>query len=475
LKKIMFKNSDSDNDTEVGHTRSGRTFREVPLVNLFEQNHEPPAQEEGFYSGEEEELLNEEHSESAREEEGKTEEPRREESETSGTAQTVEVSTITPPVVLTTLSNQSNLSYQNTQSTGTSGSVHTQSGTLGRSMADEMRLPTFRGDGSEDPDQHWFLCEAVWSIKNVTDEAVKRAQFSTTLRDRALSWYMKFIQGVVQPKPLNEIKTALIAEFKKPKSESQCITELKEIKQKVVEPVWEFDQRFKTLTGHLSFQIPDEQNKEWFIVSLLPHIRVPLMQQKIASQAEALEIAMKLESTPMGESSSGMSQILSQLTSLSLQVEDMKKDKGKDKREDIWCIRCKSEGHDKEHCPLFHEYLASGALSPLKQVTLPWCEVCRNRHRPGECYYMQKYVQTPTNLYCTFCKSVGHDEKYCRAYDLLHERSRDTYRIQGEVQQEGNTTQFNSPGRGNFNPRGWIQRKRTRRRHGPRSRSDHLL
>jgi hypothetical protein len=62
------------------------------------------------------------------------------------------------------------------------------------------------------------------------------------------------------------------------------------------------------------------------------------MQQNIASQDEALDIAMKLESSPMGESNSGMSQILSQLTSLSLQVKDMKKDKGKDKREDIWCI-----------------------------------------------------------------------------------------------------------------------------------------
>jgi hypothetical protein len=65
----------------------------------------------------------------------------------------------------------------------------------------------------------------------------------------------------------------------------------------VIEPVWEFDQRFKTLICHLSFQIPDEQHKEWFIASLLPHIRVPLMQQKVASQAEALEIAMKLEAT----------------------------------------------------------------------------------------------------------------------------------------------------------------------------------
>jgi hypothetical protein len=130
----------------------------------------------------------------------------------------------------------------------------------------------------------------------------------------------------------------------------------------------------------------------------------------------------------------------------------MKKDKGKNKREEIWCIRCKSEGHDKEHCPLFNEYLASGALSPLKKVTLPWCEVCRNRNCLGECYYMQKYVHTPTNIYCAFCKSIRHDEKDYRTYDLLHERSRDTYIIQGEMQQEGNTTQFNSPGRGNFNP-----------------------
>jgi hypothetical protein len=75
-----------------------------------------------------------------------------------------------------------------------------------------------------------FLCEAMWSIKNVPEEAIKRAQFSTTLRDRTLSWYMKFFQGVVQPKPLNEIKAALIVKFKKPKSESQRITELKEIK-----------------------------------------------------------------------------------------------------------------------------------------------------------------------------------------------------------------------------------------------------
>ena len=94
-------------------------------------------------------------------------------------------------------------------------------------MEDEMRLCIFKGDGSEDPDQHQFLCDNVWSIKIVTDEAVKRAQFNTTLRDHALSWYMKFVQGIAQPKLLNEIKNVLSEKFKKPNLESHCITELK--------------------------------------------------------------------------------------------------------------------------------------------------------------------------------------------------------------------------------------------------------
>jgi hypothetical protein len=41
-------------------------------------------------------------------------------------------------------------------------------------MEDEMRLPIFKGDGSEDTDQHWFLYKVVWSINQVTDKVVKR-------------------------------------------------------------------------------------------------------------------------------------------------------------------------------------------------------------------------------------------------------------------------------------------------------------
>jgi hypothetical protein len=49
----MFKDLDNDSDIEVGHTCSGRSFRKVPLVNLFMQSYKPLSQDEDFYSGEE--------------------------------------------------------------------------------------------------------------------------------------------------------------------------------------------------------------------------------------------------------------------------------------------------------------------------------------------------------------------------------------------------------------------------------------
>jgi hypothetical protein len=39
LKRLMFRNSDSDSDTEAGHTCSGRVFRGVHLENLFKKNY----------------------------------------------------------------------------------------------------------------------------------------------------------------------------------------------------------------------------------------------------------------------------------------------------------------------------------------------------------------------------------------------------------------------------------------------------
>ena len=78
---------------------------------------------------------------------------------------------------------------------------------------------------------------------------------------------------------------------------------------------------------------------------------------------------MKLEASPLQEASAGMAQIQSQLANLTLQLQDIKK--GKEIREEVWCTKCRTEGHSKEHCLVYAEYLAAGAPNPLPQLQGP--------------------------------------------------------------------------------------------------------
>ena len=110
--------------------------------------------------------------------------------------------------------------------------------------ATDVQLPTFNGNGMQDPEQRWFLCEDVWMVCLVHGADVKKTHMIMTLRGRALDWFMKFCvspSGTPQ-KTLEEIRATMIFEFMKPKSESQSITKIKQIKQALVETVWDFDQ-----------------------------------------------------------------------------------------------------------------------------------------------------------------------------------------------------------------------------------------
>jgi len=71
---------------------------------------------------------------------------------------------------------------------------------------------------------------------------------------------------------LAETKTTLNIKFRKPKSETQCVNEIKEIKQMANEPTWDIDQRLNFLLRQDNLQISDEKHKEWYIASLFPHI-----------------------------------------------------------------------------------------------------------------------------------------------------------------------------------------------------------
>ena len=99
--------------------------------------------------------------------------------------------------------------------------------------------------------------------------------------------------------------------------------------------------------------------------------------------------------------------------------------------------KCRTEGHSKEQCPMYMEYMASGAPKPLPQASGPWCEICRtNGHRPQDCPLLQKYVQVPKKLFSTFYKSVGHSDDHCKAYKLMQERTQDMYVMEND--QQGN-------------------------------------
>ena len=92
-------------------------------------------------------------------------------------------------------------------------------------------------------------------------------------------WFMIFFQFPLgdPTKTLVEVRKGLIEEFRKLKYEAQYIIELKQIKQYPNEIVWYFHERIKKLMEILSFEMSDIQHKEWFIMTLLSHIQIPLM------------------------------------------------------------------------------------------------------------------------------------------------------------------------------------------------------
>jgi hypothetical protein len=77
-------------------------------------------------------------------------------------------------------------------------------------------------------------------------------------------------------------------------------------------------------------------------------------------------------------------------------IEDLKKDlknltfqlnqnKGKEKREVVWCTLCRTKEHHKNECPTFALYMATGVPNPLPTGG-PWCEICKTHgHDPHHC------------------------------------------------------------------------------------------
>ena len=92
------------------------------------------------------------------------------------------------------------------------------------------RYPEFSGQGNDDVEQHWYLCEAIWRARQ-TPDAGKLIEFQTTLRERALQWFIKWSEA--HPNLIiADVKRDFVREFKLPQMDQQGLSELWEIKQK---------------------------------------------------------------------------------------------------------------------------------------------------------------------------------------------------------------------------------------------------
>ena len=113
-----------------------------------------------------------------------------------------------------------------------------------------------------------------------------------------LTQYIKYSEDNPNAR-VADIQATLNREFSRPKFEVLLIVGFKEITMLPGETPWELDQRLKCTIREANMNLTNGQHREWFVASLLPHLRSVLSQQKITTQAEALDIAMRLHETLM--------------------------------------------------------------------------------------------------------------------------------------------------------------------------------
>lgn len=78
------------------------------------------------------------------------------------------------------------------------------------------RYLEFSWKGNEDIKQHWYLCEDIW-IYCKTIDATKLIEFHTTLRERALRWFIKW-SSLQQNPTIDEFWQEFIQELKLPQT-----------------------------------------------------------------------------------------------------------------------------------------------------------------------------------------------------------------------------------------------------------------
>jgi hypothetical protein len=79
-------------------------------------------------------------------------------------------------------------------------------------------------------------------------------------------------------------------------------------------------------------------------------------------QAEALQATLQLEEIQYQQTDPTIEELKEDLKNPTFQLN---LNKNKDKREVIWCTMCRTEGHHKNECLVFTQYMVAGMSNPL--------------------------------------------------------------------------------------------------------------
>lgn len=160
-----------------------------------------------------------------------------------------------------------------------------------------MKLPVFHNKGEEDAEQQWFLYDIIWNPQ-ITLDAIRLVEFQSTIWERVLKQYMKYKQSahILHGVDLVQLWDDFVKEFQNPNLKKQSVIELKHIKNKVRETIWEYDKWIWNLVNLFPYMIQEVQHKEWFISGLLPCLHIPPLQQYMLTQMDVLQFTMWLES-----------------------------------------------------------------------------------------------------------------------------------------------------------------------------------
>ncbi|CAM6125094.1 unnamed protein product [Calypogeia fissa] len=351
-----------------------------------------------------------------------------------------------------------------------------------------IKYTRFRGDGSQDVDDWMEQYLATLAANDEGDEDTTKRLFRGLIDGEALRWYNALDAGVRAD--WARLKSAFEQEFREVGADSRVMARLNAIKMKPADTLRSYTQRVQQLVGKLSTAPPANLQLEWFISGLPELLDFEVRKADPQTFAAAVDIAKKYEKSALlsgrwaekkqkkkvrFEESDDSDDYLvedqegkpnhhrakesqqSQLTKIvkdemqtlraaieevKVQMADIKKARKPVPmaRTNIWCTRCKKEGHFSHDCHvdwrMIQEEELSSQESEFKELESLYAIQqgamrAEMRARPGavpripgtcwdcgevghispECPYQRKsgeYI-----LLCGNCREEGHKASKC--------------------------------------------------------------